>query len=542
MINVIPKPLFCKENSGYQEINGKSSLYIAPELCSVRDILLDEFPIFAVCAENAENPDFAFIYDESLGDEEYYLCTNENKTVIRASGYAGALYAVETLKQILFFEKGSSEKVAFPCVEIKDKPRYKHRGLMLDEARHFFGKNECKRILSLMALYKLNVFHWHLTDDQGWRIEIKKYPLLTEIGSKRKDSQINGWRSGKLEGKPHSGFYTQEDIKEIVAYAEKLNITVIPEIDMPAHFASAIAAYNFLACREIKSEVHWFFGGHIPTVSRWFDYNRPACAGKESTYGFIFDVIDEIAELFPAPFFHIGGDEAPKNEWGKCDECKKRIKENNLAGTEELQGWFNNRIAEYLKKKGKRLIVWNEALSAGNLDREVIGQYWTEKRDDNVMKHIEKGGEVIICKHQAFYFDMCYSMYPLGNTYNFEATDGMVPEKYQERVLGLEGEMWTEWIKDEEKIDVQLFPRMLALSECCWSAKGDKSFSDFLTRKDSHEKMLDALGVNYAVDKVSMPKGFLRKKHEVHLWFGKDTDRDVSKNRELKKATAEKEC
>ena len=534
MMNIIPKPLSFSQEERSLKISESDSLYISDALSGIKEVLFEAFPKAAkMIISEDENAKLVFLSDTALSEEEYKISVEENKLFITASGYPGALYAIMTLKQLCFFSEAPDGFIV-PCVNISDKPRYKHRGLMLDESRHFFGKEEVKRLLRLMAFYKLNTFHWHLTDDQGWRIEIKKYPLLTQIGSKRKDSQLGGWHSGRLEGKPHSGFYTQEDIKEIVAYAEKLNITVIPEIDMPAHFAAAIAAYSHLACRDVKSEVHWFFGGHIPTMKGWFDYNRPSCAGKESTYEFIFDVLDEITELFPAPFFHIGGDEAPKNEWKKCPDCQKRMKENGLKDEEELQGYFNNRISEYLKKKGKRLIVWNEALKADNLDMSVVGQYWTAKKDMNVMRHVEKGGDIVICKHQAFYFDMCYSMYPLENTYNFEATSSMVPEKYEERVLGLEGELWTEWVADEEKIDVQLFPRMLALSECCWVSDRKKDFRAFLKRKDYHEKILDAFGVNYAPDEVSMPKGFVHRKWEKHLWFRKDTDRDVSKTRKIK--------
>lgn len=535
MLNIIPKPLKAEEKSGTFKIEKNDKIYMDSSFVSVKEILTEAFMLFGECREtqNSDNAAIAFIRDETMGEEAYEMSIDGGVTV-RAGAYAGALYAVRTLEQLAFGDKTNSDKVTFPCVCITDEPRYRHRGLMFDESRHFFGKEEVKRLLKLMSFYKLNTFHWHLTDDQGWRIEIKKYPLLTEIGSLRKDSQIGGWHSSKLEGKAHSGFYTQEDIKEIVAFASKLNIEIIPEIDMPAHFAAAIAGYNNLACREIKSEVHWFFGGHIPTTKGWFDYNRPACAGKESTYEFIFDVIDEITALFPAPYFHIGGDEAPKNEWKKCPACQKRMKENGLSDVEELQGYFNNRIASRLKERGKRLIVWNEALKAENLDRSVVGQYWTAKNDPNVLKHIEKGGEVIICKHQAFYFDMCYSQYPLDYTYNFEATQSMVPQKYDNNVLGLEGELWTEWVATQEKIDIQLFPRMLALAECCWVKDKTKNFSEFLERKNAHEKMLDAMGVNYAADSISMPKGALKRKWEKHLWFRKDTDRDVTRNREYK--------
>ena len=538
MNRIIPKPKEINYSDGFKTLGKDSVIYIDDRFAGIKDILTEEFPALSSC-RFAEKPDdgadIRFLFNPSIKNEAYSVKAQPSELEIEASGYAGAFYAVQTLKQAVYFESKSGE-VKLPCMKITDEPRFRHRGLSLDESRHFFGMNEVKRLLRLMAFYKLNVFHWHLTDDQGWRIEIKKYPLLTEIGSKRKDTNIHGWRSADMEGKPHEGFYTQDEIREIVAYADKLNITVIPEIDMPAHFAAAMAAYNHLGCREIPCEVHWFFAGYVPKQMGWEDWNRSCCAGKESTYSFIFDVIDEIAELFPAPYFHIGGDEAPKDEWKKCPECQKRMKENGLSDVEQLQGYFNNRIAEHLKSKGKRLIVWNEALAAGNLDRSVIGQYWTPQKDRNVLKHIKDGGEVIISKHQAFYYDMCYSQYPLTNTYKFEPSDKIIPEKYMDKVIGMEGEVWTEWIDSEEKLDVQIFPRALALSEICWTTDKAKNFKEFLLRMNYHEKILDDIGVNYAENEVSMPKGFMKRKKEIKAWYKCDQHIDVKKNRLLKQS------
>lgn len=536
MSNIIPRPQKITTSNGYKTVSDKSSIYISPKLSEITDILKEEFPILQNAlnfSSDAQKADIRFIYNPELADEAYTVKVNETGLLLEASSYAGAFYGIQTLKQMLFFDT-KNNGISVPFTEIYDKPRFKHRGLMLDESRHFFGMEECKRILKLMALYKLNTFHWHLTDDQGWRIEIKKYPLLTQIGSKRKDTGIHGWRSTDMEGKPHEGYYTQDEIREIVAFAKRLNITVIPEIDMPAHFAAAMASYNYLACRELPCEVHWFFGGRVPEKSGWKDWNRSACPGKESTYKFIFDVIDEVTELFPAPFFHIGGDEAPKDEWKKCPHCQKQMSDNGLKSVEELQGYFNNRVSEYLKSKGKRLIVWNEALCANNLDRSTVGQYWTPKKDSNIKKHLKNGGEIIISKHQAFYFDMCYSQYPLKNTYSFEPTKNMIPEKYMNQILGLEGELWTEWVDGREKIDVQLFPRVLALSEICWVTDRKKDMNEFLGRMNYHKKILSNLGVNYAEDEVSMPKGIFKRKKEIAKWHNSDQYRDVKKNRKLK--------
>lgn len=541
MNRIIPKPQKINDNKGCKTISGKCVIYVSPRLAEATELFKEEFEIFSNASfveKDSKKADIRIVYNGELEDEAYVIKIDENGIRIEASGRAGTFYALQSLKQMLFFD-ASDDEITVEFIEIFDTPRFKHRGLMLDESRHFFGKQEVKRLLRLMALYKLNRFHWHLTDDQGWRIEIKKYPLLTEIGSKRKDSSIHGWRSTDMLGEAHEGYYTQDDIREIVEYARRLNITIIPEIDMPAHFAAAMASYNYLACREIPCEVHWFFGGAVPNSMGWKDWNRSACAGKESTYQFIFDVIDEVCELFPAPYFHIGGDEAPKDEWKKCPYCQKRMNENGLKDVEELQGYFNNRVSEYLKSKGKRLIVWNEALCADNLDKRTIGQYWTPKNDKNVRKHLENGGEMIISKHQAFYFDMCHSQYPLKNTYKFEPIKNMIPEQYINQVLGLEGELWTEWVEDREKIDVQLFPRVLALSEICWTTDTKKDMNEFLDRMNYHKKILSKLGVNYAEDEVSMPKGYFKRKKEMAIWYKSNQHRDVEKNRLIKEKNIE---
>ena len=536
MKGIIPIPLELTEKGGFSEFGKKDSIY-------ADEVLAKGAQAFAKEILGAENDsDFSsadakirITEDKTMGEEEYSLvCAGGNLTV-KASAFAGVFYAVQTLKQLVFFTpQTNGDAVRIPDIEIKDKPRFSHRGLLFDESRYFFGKDNIKRILDLMAMYKLNVLHWHLTDDQGWRVEIKKYPLLTEIGAKRKDSTVGGWKNGKLTGVPHEGFYTQADIKEIVAYAQDRNIMIIPEIDMPAHFAAAMAGYNYLGCREIPCEVHWFFGGNIPIDMGWKDWNRSACPGKEITYEFIFGVIDEITELFPAPYFHIGGDEAPKDEWKKCPECKRTMKEQGLRSVEDLQGYFNNRIAKYLESKNKRLIVWNEALGAENLSRDVVGQYWTPTYDKNVKKHVSEGGNVVISKHQAFYFDMGYNQYPLKNTYKFEPVGKMIDKKHEDSILGFEGALWTEWISDMEKAEMQLFPRLQALAEIAWIPRGKRDFSDFIDRMHSNNKILDTLGVNYAEDEVSMPKNPLKRKKEQKLWYDADQHREVILNRELK--------
>lgn len=538
-MNIIPKPQKAVEKSGRFTLSASTGYYLdavfaaqEPFFTALIGRALKEKP--AACAQDAAA--IVFLKDESLPADGYKLSVTADSVRVSAGDRGGVLYAMQTLRQLFDADlHEGAESLTAPCCQIEDAPRYKWRGLMLDSARHFWDVATVKRYLDLMFRNKLNVFHWHLTDDQGWRIEIKKYPLLTEIGSKRKDTEIHGWKSLDMEGKPHEGFYTQEEIREIVRYAEERNIMVVPEIDMPAHFAAAMAAYNWLGCREIPCEVHWFFAGFVPKHMNWPDWNRSACAGKETTYEFIFNVLDEMAELFPAPYFHIGGDEAPKDEWKKCPACQKRMAENGLKNVDELQGYFNNRVADHLKKKGKRLIVWNEALKANNLDKSVVGQYWTPQRDRYAEKYVNNGGEMIMSKHQAFYFDMYYAQYPLRNTYKFEPAKLGVKAEAQERILGVEGELWTEFIAEVEKLDLNTHPRMEALAEAAWTPREGRDFEDFMERVHHEEKALEKLGVNYAVDEVALPKNSIRRLRTYRMFYTCDQHVEMHRNREYRK-------
>lgn len=479
--------------------------------------------------------DINFIKDTSIVKEGYIIDCKDGKINICASEFEGAFYAVQTLRLQFNMDTIRAEELLSAAVYIEDAPKYLWRGLMIDVSRHFMEIPDLKRFIDMMALHKLNILHLHLTDDQGWRVEIKKYPLLTTVGSKRKDTQINGWRKADLEGKPHEGFYTQEEIKDIVAYAAERAITVVPEIDIPAHFAAAMAAYNHLACREIPCEVFYYNSAAVLEAEGKKYENRSACAGKESTYEFIFDVLDELCELFPAPYFHIGGDEAPKDEWKVCPQCQERMKQENLKSETELQGYFNNRIYAHLKAKGKRMIGWNEVLASANLDSDAIAQYWTMKRDKNVEKFVKSGGKVILSKFQSFYFDMCYAQIPLKNTYKFDPAKIGIPRQFEKNVLGVEGELWTEWIKDNKKRDVNLFPRMEALAEVGWCSFDKKDYDDFLVRLESFNKVLEANGIWYAEQEVADPKGPFKRSSDTKIWYESNQNKDVEYN-EIAKA------
>jgi len=511
-MNLIPLPYEYKILDGY---------FFFDEETAIKS----DFELPLIKTKRDDNANIIVKKNTTLPEEAYTLEIKKDEILIHSGSEIGAYYAFQSLRQLSKYELGVRR---VRCCVINDRPEYKWRGLQLDIARHFFAKEEIKRFLDLMFMMKLNVFHWHLTDDIGWRVEIDKYPLLTEIGSKRKYTQINGWGSTDTDNKPHEGYYTKSDIAEIVDYAGKRGIMVVPEIDFPAHCACVLAAYPQLACREIKTEVPGYLGSKIPeSVYGIKDWNRTICVGKENTIQFVLDIIDEITELFPAPYFHIGGDEAPKDEWKKCPHCQKIIKDNHLKNEEELQGWFNNIICQHLSQKGKRLIGWNEVLKGGNLDKNVIVQYWTPQRDRRVEKYCKNGGNIILSNHQAFYFDMPYALYPLKNTYNYS------PEKYKvsgENILGMEAEVWTEWIDGREKLDLMICPRMQALAENAWSKSADKNFDDFMQRLEAFKPFFNFLDVNYAVNFVSMPKNFFERSRIKKNFHCGDTHLEVKIN------------
>lgn len=477
-----------------------------------RDKIQSDFSLPLYSDRIDDNADIHIIKDETVCNEGYFLSVAESGIEIKASSKTGAYYALKTLERLTV--NGEA-----PCCEIEDKPRFKWRGLHLDESRHFFGEKEVKRFLDLMFDEKLNVFHWHLTDDQGWRIEIKKYPRLTEFGSKRSYSQIGGWGSTKIENEPVEGFYTQEQVKDIIDYAAERGITIVPEIDFPAHSLAAIASYPELACFPKESDVPGYFGGTVPE-KLWNDkrWNKTLCCGKDSTFKFVYGVLDEVCELFPSEYIHMGGDEAPTGEWKRCPECQKIIKDNTLKNEHELQAWFENKLIDYLDTKGKRLIGWNEIAKTGKVKNNVTIQYWTPKRDKAAEKFVNQGGSVIMSNHQAFYFDMPYATYPLKNTYNFRPEHYGIHSENQGNILGVEGELWTEWIADINRLEMMAFPRVQALAEVGWS-QGDKDFDDFKRRLDLLLPSLEEKGINYARDEVSMPKNELCYRANIKLKF-----------------------
>lgn len=524
MLNIIPIP---KE---YKELDGKFTLTDRVKVCSEFDL-----PLISEYVEMCDEASIVIKKDDAIAKEGYTLNVTPQGIDICASTKTGAYYALQSIRQMCDMDMGGRD---VPCCEIKDEPRFGFRGINLDISRHFYNSDEIKQMLDMLFMNKMNVFHWHLTDDNGWRIEIKKYPLLTEIGSKRKYTQTGGWKSLKCEYEPYEGYYTQDEIKEIIEYARERGITVIPEIDFPAHAAAAIAAYKHLACREIDSEVFGFFGGLIPVVKDHNkDWNRTLCCGKESTYEFIYDVLDEVCELFDSPYIHIGGDEAPRDEWKKCPHCQKAMKDNGIKDIEQYQGWFENQINQYLKSKGRKTIGWNEILKSDNIDNDdknIVVQYWTPQKDKNAEKYVNNGGNMIMSNHQSFYFDIPYAMYPLKNTYNYDPKKFGVTDEGMKNVLGYEGELWTEWIRDTERLHFLSFPRIQAMAEAAWSPDSQKDYEGFKKRFDAQKPMLDKNGITYAVYSVAESKKLIRNNKVIRKFHKGDPHLEVDINNKQK--------
>jgi hexosaminidase len=434
----------------------------------------------------------------SLGPEGYRLIVSPAAVTLTAPGTTGVFYGIQSLRQLLPVEIEERLPVAgvdwhIACLDIIDQPRFAWRGFMLDEGRHFQGRETVLRTLDLMALQKLNIFHWHLTEDQGWRIEIRKYPRLAQIGSHRLGTR-KGFTAGKHDGNPHGGFYTQAEIREIVAYAADRHITVVPEIEMPGHSVAALAAYPELSCTGGPFEVATHFG-IFPDIY---------CAGKEVVFSFLQDVLDEVLELFPSPYIHIGGDEAPKKRWKDCPDCQRRMTEQRLKDAHALQVYFTNRIAAYLDMKGRHAIGWNEILEGG-LAGSAIVQYWARghKKLLEAIRNDHRKTVMSFCLKT--YLDYSYNLLPLSRLYRYEPIPTGLDEEATAAILGVESPLWTEWVPNRARLDYQIYPRLSALAETGWTPREKKSLPDFRRRLVPFFARLDRLGIQYASLKEADP-------------------------------------
>ncbi len=444
---------------------------------------------------------------DSLPDEGYLLEVTPKQVTIQAAQSAGFFYGMQTLLQLLPPEVFSLTVVTdknvqwtIPCVQIRDYPRFGWRGIMLDASRHFQSLEYVKRYLDLMAMHKLNVFHWHLVDGHGWRIEIKKYPKLTSVSAWRNQPGYSE------EHGPYGGFYTQEQVREIVRYAAERNITVLPEIEMPGHSWEVFAAYPELSCTEEKQEVAYFF--NYPARAQRFPTlpgSDVFCAGKEESFQFLEDVLLEVMELFPSKYIHVGGDEVDKKWWKQCDRCQSRMKAEKLKNENELQSYFIQRMEKFLNAHGRKLIGWDEILEGG-LAEDATVMSW--RGTEGGIKAAKMGHDVVMTPQKPLYFDHGQSTDPLHpphwpgietieEVYAYEPIPSELTADQAKHILGAQANMWTIFTHTGALIDLQTFPRACALSETAWSAKEVRNWDSFTKRLDIHYKRLDLLGVNY---------------------------------------------
>ncbi|MEG1564119.1 MAG: family 20 glycosylhydrolase [Bacteroides sp.] len=445
--------------------------------------------------------DISLQLDAAIKGKEgaYQLSVSTQKVIAKAAGYAGILTALSSLQQLLPLDGNGT--LLLPAVTINDAPRFGWRGLMMDASRHFWSKTEVEKVLDLMALYKLNKFHWHLTDDQGWRIEIKQYPLLTEKGAWRKfnshdkdcmhrakvednaDYLLPADKMKVVDGDTlYGGYYTQQDIKDIVTYATQRGIEVIPEIDMPGHFLAAISQYPEVACSGL---IGW-----------GATFSSPICPGKDATLDFCKNIYKEVFTLFPSTYIHLGGDEVEKANWKKCADCQQRMKQENLRSEEELQAWFVRNMESFFHQNGKQMIGWDEVVADG-LSKDAIIMWWRSWNPKAVPLALGEGKQLIQCPNGVFYFDAQQDKESLKHVLAFDPMAN-IPAGKESLMMGIQANLWAEWIPSIQRLEYMALPRMLALSEVAWATPLNKiKEADFYTAAAVQFKRLDKLGVNY---------------------------------------------
>ena len=429
------------------------------------------------------------------GNEAYEIKATPKVLRLSGSTPAGVFYGLQTLTKALPIVK-NVEQVELPSVMITDSPRFVYRAFLIDVGRHFFSIEYLKKLIDMFALHHINYFHWHLTEDQGWRIEIKKYPKLTEIGSKRTETVLSGDKG--YDGKPVSGYYTQEEARELVKYAADRFITIIPEIDMPGHIQSALAAYPELGCT----------GGPYPVCTHFGVIKEVLCAGNPKALELAKDVVNEIMDIFPSEYIHLGGDECPKDRWKECAKCQQKIKDLNLKDEEKhskedlLQTWFMGELEKDIRARGRKMIAWDEILDgAPSKTVTVIG--WTSK--DASIRSAQQGHPTVVAPITNFYFsnpriNKIEGIPSVQRVYDLDpCCDVLTPEE-QKNIIGAEGCIWTEWVKDSTKLEWQLFPRLAALCEVQWTSKDKRNLDNFLSRMFHMQDLYKLKNIKYRKD------------------------------------------
>ncbi len=505
---LIPKPQNLEIKKGVFKITENTTLFFEEEFTITGEFLVNYIQngsAFLLKNTSEEKATIAIKKDTSLPSEGYTLSVSDSDIIIKANDASGAFYAIQTLRQLMPIslekQKGfQQEEFSIPKVYIKDAPKFRYRGMHLDVGRHFFPKEFIKEYIANLAMLKMNYFHWHLTEDQGWRIEIKKYPKLTEIGAYREETLIGHYNDAptKYDGEKYGGFYTQEDIKEIVAFAKKHQVTIIPEIEIPGHSQAAISAYPGLGCS----------GEQVPVATTWGVFPDIYCP-NEQTFVFLENVLTEVIDLFPGEYIHIGGDEAPKKHWKECNHCQKLIKDLDLKDEHGLQSYFITRIETFLNSKGKKIIGWDEILEGGLAPNATVMSW---RGTQGAIDAAKEGHDVILTPGSHAYFDHYQSnspdeplaiggFLPLKKVYSFNPIPPELTQEEEKHVLGAQGNVWTEYMNNEDQVEYMVFPRILAMSEVVWSGATkdmETDYPKFLSRVEPFLERLQALSINNA--------------------------------------------
>lgn len=532
-IALIPKPQDIELKQGNFKLDKNTTFYFEPEF-EIAGTFLNEFlqKGTGFSLKSASKNDAALVIekDASQPSEGYFLNISASKINIKAQDASGAFYAVQTLRQLLppqVEQKDGAENKTFsiPQLTITDFPSFQYRGMHLDVSRHFFDKEFVKKYIANLALLKMNTFHWHLTDDQGWRIEIKRYPELTAKGAYRKETRVGHYEDKPelYDGKRYGGFYTQDDIREVVAFAATQNVTIIPEIEMPGHATAAISAYPELGCT----------GKLIPVATTWGVFDDIFCP-KEETFIFLENVLSEVMALFPSAYIHIGGDEAPKLRWKNCVHCQQLIKEKNLKDENGLQSYFIHRIEKFVNSKGRKIIGWDEILEGGLAPNATVMSWRGMQGGIDAAK---QGNDVIMTPVSHCYFDYYQSenpdeplaiggFLPLKKVYSFNPIPLELNAEEAKHILGAQANLWTEYIPTEKQAEYMVFPRILALAEVAWSGPSqnfETDYPDFFSRVEGFMKRLDALDINYANYLYEIDGTVLKKDGKVYYQLSTPT-------------------
>ncbi len=451
-------------------------------------------------AQNARNCILLARGPDDMADEAYSLNVDADRVSISAAGRRGFVHGMQTLRQLLPPQIMASDMQAgvdwtIPGFHLSDAPEFGWRGIHLDVGRHIYPVAFIKKFIDLLAFYKLNTFHWHLTEDQGWRIEIKKYPRLTEVGAWRAETVIAGtW--DQYDGVPYGGFYTQDEVREVVAYAGERGIRVMPEIEMPGHAVAALTAYPELGC----------VGEGYSVRTTWGIAEDIFCAGNDAVFDFLEDVLSEVLELFPSAYIHIGADEAPKARWENCPACQARIKAEGLADEHELQSWFIRRMESWLNQRGRKLVGWDEILEGG-LSPSATVMSW--RGSDGGIAAANAGNDVIMTPNTYCYLDYYQSedtdseppaipaILPLRQVWDYVVVPEQIAEDKRHHIIGGQGNVWTEYMPDSDHVEYMMFPRAIAIADVLWNHPAERDYEALVARLRRHLPCLDAMGVNY---------------------------------------------